>query len=118
MRHSRVRQRKHGGWSSENKEGEPETGSPPSQPTTNVLVVPVFCRAHEAHFRRRRRDTWGRIIGHDLAVRGRDEAHGAFGIVSPAVRIGKFLAAVMQTGDLIFEAGTVALLENRRRHKD
>ena len=43
---------------------------------------------------------------------------GAAGVVAPAVRVGVFLAGMVQAGDLILEAGAVALLDDGGRDED
>src|ERR1700730_4008474 len=58
------------------------------------------------------------IVSRNLSLRRRHQAHGASGIVAPAIWIGKFFADVMQPGALIFQAGAVALIKDRRGYKD
>jgi len=68
-------------------------------------------------FRRRRYSRFG-IIGRDLALCGGNESNRALSIIPPAVRIGIFFSGVMQPRNLIFQSRSVALVDNRRCHKD
>src|SRR5207245_11736145 len=67
---------------------------------------------------RGRGDSGKWVIRGDRAMRRRQHANCAFGVIAPAIRIGVFLAGMMDAGDLIFESGTVALLDDRRRYED
>ena len=103
---------------------------PPLNPTSVGCLKSALVRARLEIDRLRRcrrlgfrpgRGRWSsgfRVIGGHMSVRGRDQADRAFGVVPPAVRIGVFLASVMQSAHLIFESRAVMLIDNGRRYEE
>src|SRR5207244_3767892 len=53
-----------------------------------------------------------RIISRELAIRCRNDANGAPGVVPPAVRVREFLATILHAVHLILESGAVTLLDD------
>src|SRR4030095_11787543 len=84
-----------------------------------VRESPNFCRPNLfVDLLRSIRNARLRYVSRERAVRGRDHAHRALGVVPPAVRIGVFFATVGQAADLVLQPGAVALLDDRRRYED
>ena len=77
---------------------------------TWVWLDPIFAGGRRSNAR------FG-IVGGNLAIRSGGQPNRALGVVAPAVRVGVFVAAVMETGNLVFETRAVALRDNRRRNE-
>src|SRR5437870_1470077 len=85
-----------------------------------LLEVAILGRALESHLScllRRRWNPWLWIICRHLTISSGNQSNRALGIITPAVRIGIFFAGVMQSTNLVFEAGSVMLIDDRRRHE-
>src|SRR5229473_2666028 len=94
---------------------------PPLNPHLPILLEPsIFCRRFEFHLSRllwRGRNARLGVIGRELALRGGNESNGTLGIITPAIRIGVFLTRVMQATGLIFQPGSIVLVNNSGRDK-